>query len=173
MYSTGIAYLLWLFSGFGVLGFHRFYMGKIGTGLLYLVTGGLFGIGAVYDLITMPLQVREANLRAGYRNAMFDAFTAGTRVPIDRTSTGSARVVEKKTGSLEQIILKTARKNNGVVTPSTVSLESDKSLDEVKKALDLLVEKGYADLRVTRNGSLVYFFQEFSVNGGHPDLEEI
>jgi TM2 domain-containing membrane protein YozV len=173
LYSTGIAYLLWFISGFGVLGFHRFYLGKIGTGLLYMFTGGLFGIGAFYDLITMPIQVREANLRIGYCDAMFNAFAAGTRAPIDRTDTGRARVIGKKSGTLEQTILRTARKHQGVVTPSAIALESDRGLDEVKKALDTLVEKGYADLRVTRSGSLAYFFQEFSEDGGHPDLEEI
>lgn len=36
---------------FGVLGIHRFYLGKVGTGLLWLFTGGLFGIGAIVDFI--------------------------------------------------------------------------------------------------------------------------
>ncbi|MDR1107200.1 MAG: NINE protein, partial [Treponema sp.] len=31
MYSVGIAYLLWFLSGFGALGFHRYYLGKIPT----------------------------------------------------------------------------------------------------------------------------------------------
>lgn len=35
----------------GGLGVHRFYVGKIGTGLLYLFTGGLFGIGWILDII--------------------------------------------------------------------------------------------------------------------------
>ncbi|MBQ3494689.1 MAG: TM2 domain-containing protein [Clostridia bacterium] len=36
---------------FGYLGIHRFYAGKIWTGLLYLFTGGLFGLGYVIDFI--------------------------------------------------------------------------------------------------------------------------
>lgn len=55
--SKGLAYLLWLVSIFGWLGFHRFYLGKVGTGLIWMFTGGLFGVGAAYDLITLGNQV--------------------------------------------------------------------------------------------------------------------
>lgn len=44
-----VAFCLCFF--FGYLGAHRFYEGKIGTGILYLFTGGLFGIGWLVDLI--------------------------------------------------------------------------------------------------------------------------
>jgi TM2 domain-containing membrane protein YozV len=46
-----IAFLLCFFLGY--LGVHRFYAGKIGTGLLWLFTGGLFGIGWFIDTIVI------------------------------------------------------------------------------------------------------------------------
>ncbi|MES2164364.1 MAG: TM2 domain-containing protein [Pseudomonadota bacterium] len=39
----------------GVLGVHRFYVGKIGTGILMLFTFGGFGIWALIDFIMVVL----------------------------------------------------------------------------------------------------------------------
>jgi restriction system protein len=46
-----VAVLLCLFLG--IFGAHKFYEGKIFMGLLYLFTGGLFGIGAIIDFIVL------------------------------------------------------------------------------------------------------------------------
>jgi TM2 domain-containing membrane protein YozV len=52
--SRLIALLLCLF--FGWLGVHRFYVGKIGTGILMICTfGGFFGIWILIDLILIIL----------------------------------------------------------------------------------------------------------------------
>jgi len=54
--------LTWILLTFlGVLGIHRFYMGKIFTGLLYLLTVGLFGLGVLYDFLTLNEQLSEVN----------------------------------------------------------------------------------------------------------------
>ena len=54
-----IAWLLLTFLG--VLGIHRFYMGKYRTGILYLLTAGIFGIGYLYDFLTLNGQISEIN----------------------------------------------------------------------------------------------------------------
>jgi len=65
-YSAGtvdynLAWILFVFLGW--FGIHRFYQAKIFTGLAYLLTGGLFGIGMVYDAFTLNEQVSDSNLR--------------------------------------------------------------------------------------------------------------
>jgi TM2 domain-containing membrane protein YozV len=56
-----VAWVLVIF--FGPLGIHRFYLGKWGTGLLYLLTGGLLFVGVIYDFCTLNGQVDEINRR--------------------------------------------------------------------------------------------------------------
>jgi TM2 domain-containing membrane protein YozV len=60
-YDYSVAWILLTFLG--AFGLHRFYLGKIGTGLIWLLTGGLFLVGWLYDFCTLNQQVDERNRR--------------------------------------------------------------------------------------------------------------
>ena len=51
MKNKWVAFLLCLF--FGPLGIHKFYEGRVLLGIVYLCTGGLFGIGMLFDLVVL------------------------------------------------------------------------------------------------------------------------
>lgn len=56
-----LAYVLLIFVGY--LGLHRFYIGKIRTGIIFLLTGGLFGFGVIYDLFFLSGMVDDENAK--------------------------------------------------------------------------------------------------------------
>jgi TM2 domain-containing membrane protein YozV len=54
--------LTWILLTFlGPFGIHRFYMGKIFTGIVYLCTGGLLLVGVLYDFLTLNEQLSDIN----------------------------------------------------------------------------------------------------------------
>lgn len=78
--DLGMAYVFWFLLG--LVGGHRFYLGQIGWGLLYLFTGGLFFIGWIVDLFMLPRMVRETNEEIQRRRAGM-----GVSVPPARVGT--------------------------------------------------------------------------------------
>lgn len=177
-YSTGVAYLLWFLSGFGVLGFHRFYLGKIGTGVLWFLTGGMALVGSIYDFFTMPAQVRDANLRETYRASLAGAYY--TNQSADRSAIDALEAMKRNTApteSIERVILRTAKKNNGIATASEVALEGDIPIEKARQYLEKLAQDGHAELKITKEGVIVYLFPEFRVSDGSgaggPDYEDL
>lgn len=57
--NYNVAWVLLTFLG--LFGIHRMYMGKWITGIIYLLTGGIFGLGYIYDYWTLNDQISEAN----------------------------------------------------------------------------------------------------------------
>lgn len=58
-YDYNVAWVLLTFLG--VLGIHRMYQGKWFTGVVFLLTGGLFLVGYIYDYWTLNQQLDELN----------------------------------------------------------------------------------------------------------------
>ena len=57
--------LAWILLTFlGLFGIHRMYMGKWFTGILYLLSGGILGIGIIYDFWTLNDQINLINAKA-------------------------------------------------------------------------------------------------------------
>ena len=59
--SIKIAYALWVVGCCGILGLHRFYLNKKRTGILWMLSLGLLGIGALIDLFMIPKFVNRNN----------------------------------------------------------------------------------------------------------------
>lgn len=57
--DVGITYLLLILAG--CFGFHRFYLERYVSGVLYLLTGGFLGVGVLVDLFLIPEMVEEFN----------------------------------------------------------------------------------------------------------------
>src|SRR5450830_184294 len=67
----GINYsVAWVLLTFlGIFGVHRMYMGKWLSGIVWLLTVGLFGLGLLYDFWTLNTQISERNHAAGLPGA--------------------------------------------------------------------------------------------------------
>ena len=116
------AYLLWVLGFFSFGGFHRFYLGKPVSGLIYLCTFGLFGVGHIIDAFLIPRMVDEKNLH-------------------DRllTSTHSTPFPSEK--PLEVRLLQVCRDRNGA-TLSDCIIETQATTTEVKATVHRLCLEG-------------------------------
>ncbi|MEM9991740.1 MAG: NINE protein [Bacteroidota bacterium] len=63
MKSRSTAFWLTVVGFFGLAGLQHFYLGKIVKGVIWLLTGGLFFVGTIYDLFTIGGQTDTVNYR--------------------------------------------------------------------------------------------------------------
>ena len=144
-YRVGVGYGLccgWLF---GFAGLHRFYVGKYFTGLMWLLTLGLLGIGQFYDLVTMKKLIRNANIRHGYlpHPRWASELPAGPDKPLKHQLLDAAVVLRGELSVTE-----------GVAATGA-------SWEAVEKALNELLKTGYVDIdNRPDSGVIVYRFTE-------------
>lgn len=159
-YSNGLGYGLWCAGLVGACGIHRFYLGKIGTGFLWLITFGLLGVGQLVDLFNMKKLVRDANIREG-------------RIPHPRQMAALAKAEiggsepKRKLSAplnLRQQLLKAAMDNRGEITVSQGVLATGRTFEEVEKVLNGMADKGYVDVdNAPGTGVIVYRFPELVI----------
>lgn len=66
------AFVLWAFGLIGICGLHRFYVGRPVTGIIWLLTFGILGIGQIFDLFFLGSMVRQANILSGLSNMNYN-----------------------------------------------------------------------------------------------------
>ncbi len=154
-YREGPGYLLWAGCFAGLFGLHRFYVGKWATGILWMLTGGLFMIGQIYDLLTMKKLVREANIRKGY---LPHPRWAGEFNRLAHPPSALPAAPEKP---LKHQLLDAAIERGGELSVTEGVAATGASFDAVESTLDELLSTGYVDIdNRPDSGVIVYRFTE-------------
>lgn len=151
------AYILWLGCLLQLNGLHRLYNGKIGTGLLWLCTFGLFGVGQLLDLVLIPSMVDEYNTKLRTKMGIS---TAG--VPLSQSVYNE--VVAVDVNSYQQLmvkLLKTAAARNGKLSVTQGVMETGASFVQVEATLKEMVKSGYVGVdNHPDTGIVIYNFLE-------------
>ncbi len=151
-FTPSTAFITWLACVFGLCGIHRFYLKKPLSGLLYLLTFGVFGIGQLIDLFRLRDMVELENHRAKELSAR----------PAPRLLPPARKVNPEE--QMRQQLLSAARKNGGYISVSQGVIATGKPFAKVEEALDKMAYSGFVDIDNDPNtGAVVYTFGELAV----------
>ncbi len=163
MRSLTVSYLLAALGFLGISGVHRFYLGKPVTGVIWFLTGGLFTLGTIYDLITMESQVREANRYAlPPGQAMLPPYAGGGQPNAGYAPDPNADLRNPKV-DLELRVLKLARLRGGRLTAASTAAELGVPVSEADAQLTEIAKAGHANVDVTDEGAVIYDFPALRV----------
>ena len=148
--DPGVAYILWAFGLMGFCGIHRFYSGKIASGLIYFLTLGFFGFGQFIDLFLIPGMTRERNLRLMYEAAV-DSRNTSPQVTLVETK------AEKTDPML--ILLKAATAHNNVLSLGQAMIATELPVEEVEALLNKALKQNLAHIdNDEQTGAVRYHF---------------
>ena len=145
--NTAISYLFWSACLFGFCGLHRLYNGKIVSGLIWMFTFGLFGVGQLVDLVYVPkmAEARVQSLRnRQYQLGKFD-------------SAGLTQTAKTQAAPLTIQLLKLAKRNQGRLTVTDAVLETEATFADVEHELKELVKSGYATVGNDAVSGVVFY----------------
>jgi TM2 domain-containing membrane protein YozV len=149
-----MGFALWALCIAGLFGIHRIYLGKYGTGILYLLTFGLFGIGQFVDLFRMKTLVREANIDQGFLPHPRMARYLAESQTIPAVEPGKP---------LRQRLLESAIGHGGAISVTQGVADTGATFEEVETELRNLVGTGYVDVdNAPGTGVVIYRFTELT-----------
>jgi hypothetical protein len=150
--SSGTAFLLWLACLFGACGVHRFYLGKPWSGLLYLLTFGLFGVGQIVDLFLLKEMVNRTNAREDL---------LGARAPQRQLL--PPRPGRDSKERLRMQLMRAATAHGGQLTVSQGVMATGKPFSNIEALLDEMAKSGFVGIdNDSQTGAVVYTFDELS-----------
>ncbi|NER81414.1 MAG: NINE protein [Leptolyngbya sp. SIO1D8] len=151
------SYVLWACALFGVSGLHRLYNGKIATGLLWLCTLGLFGVGQFIDVFFVPGMAEDYELKrfkSRYKSGAYDLFSSPTAM--------TSQTVKPPTREEKMVkLLKAAQSRDGQLSVTQAVMDTSMGFEEVETLLKDMVKSGYVTVdNHTSTGVVVYRFDE-------------
>ena len=159
MYKEGLGYALWALFFLGLAGVHRIYLGKYGTGIIWMLTFGLFGVGQFVDLFRMKSLIMDANIREGYL-----PHPRYARQLVSAEPRGG-----KPEPTLTQQLLQAARANGGTLTVTQGVAATGLTFKEVEQELTEMLVSGYIDVgNEPTTGVVIYLFPELLTGSGEP-----
>ena len=153
-----ISYML---NVLGFLGFtgglHRLYNGKVATGLLWMFTLGLFGLGQFVDLFLIPNMVEEREVKLRLKAGLSPFGVAQT------PQTVAAEIYHSPQETLMLELLKAAERRGGKLSVTQGVLETGAKFSQVEATLKEMHKSGYVGIgNNPENGAVTYVFHELT-----------
>jgi hypothetical protein len=153
--SVILAYLFWFL--WGLLGVHKFYLGRPVMGFVYLLTVGIFGLGWLLDVFTIPGQVFRFNMERHMRALLGEAGEVHPPPPMP------GRRMNRQ--QLMQALLYRARQLGGVITVTDGVAATGAEFEKVEEVLRGMAHSGYVEVRnAPATGVVQYVFVEMAAS---------
>lgn len=151
--NSGTAYIMWCLCLFGICGGQRLYTGNIASGLIYLFTFGILGVGQLIDLVLIPGMVERRNIYLrglGMGNGTANVNQSVTLnigdIPQLRQLQETQSPVVSTSGTPMQKLLKAARDNGGTLSIAQAAMHTELEPEEIKKLLQEAENNHFAEI---------------------------
>ncbi|RMF28062.1 MAG: NINE protein, partial [Cyanobacteria bacterium J083] len=150
---------------FGAAGMHRIYAGKYTSGIIWLFTYGLFGLGQIIDLTLIPGMIEEKNrklmLMSGeeYRENVPQLVINFEEKTVSTSGSQVNQASKAKATSDLHTILQLAKNNPEGISLADCVLATQKTPEEIKPVLNKLISDGLIDVdNHPTTGTVIYKF---------------